>query len=130
MTKKQNTQKKNHPPFTDTGLPFGKPKSVKRKEEKYPCLFPTTKECYFCGSTQGLERHHCFGGVANRPLSEKYGLYIYLCQKCHFNITNHIDEELCLKLKIEARNRFFNAYGANEQMFYDLFGRIGFKGEE
>ena len=30
-----------------------------------------------------LERHHVLGGVANRPLSEKFGLWGYLCHNCH-----------------------------------------------
>lgn len=121
MTKKQNTQKKNHPPFTDTGLPFGKPKSVKRKEEKYPALFPTTKECYFCGSTQGLERHHCFGGVANRPLSEKYGAYLNLCKNCHLSITSNKDIILVARLKKDAQGRFEALWGHGK--FIEVFGR-------
>ena len=36
-----------------------------------------------CGKRVNLERHHIFGGVANRPLSEKYGLWVYLCHECH-----------------------------------------------
>lgn len=39
--------------------------------------------CFLCGRTAGLERHHIFGGVANRPLSEKYGLWVWLCHECH-----------------------------------------------
>lgn len=39
--------------------------------------------CYFCGRLTCLERHHVFGGVANRPLSEKYGLWVWLCHNCH-----------------------------------------------
>lgn len=31
----------------------------------------------------GLERHHVLGGVANRPLSEQFGLWVYLCHDCH-----------------------------------------------
>ncbi len=31
----------------------------------------------------GLESHHIFGGVANRPLSEKYGLKVWLCRNHH-----------------------------------------------
>lgn len=42
--------------------------------------------CYLCGangSMDPLDRHHIFGG-ANRKLSEKYGLTVYLCHsKCH-----------------------------------------------
>lgn len=41
------------------------------------------ERCFFCGRMVGLERHHIFGGVANRPLSEKYGLWVWLCQNCH-----------------------------------------------
>ena len=39
--------------------------------------------CFMCGKRVNLERHHIFGGVANRPLSEKYGLWVYLCHECH-----------------------------------------------
>ena len=39
--------------------------------------------CFFCGRLFGLERHHILGGVANRPLSEKYGLWVWLCPDCH-----------------------------------------------
>lgn len=39
--------------------------------------------CYFCGRTVNLERHHIFGGVANRPLAERYGLWIWCCHEHH-----------------------------------------------
>lgn len=39
--------------------------------------------CFFCGKRTDLERHHIFGGVANRPLSEKYGLWVYCCDFHH-----------------------------------------------
>lgn len=124
MTKNKNTNEKKS--SLHMGLPFGKPTSTKRKEVKYPPLFTNT-DCYFCGSRQGLEMHHCIGGIANRKLSEKYGLYTPLCQKCHYNVTNNINKELYLKLKTDARKRFIDAYG--EQMFVETFGRLGFKGE-
>lgn len=41
------------------------------------------ERCYLCGKTVGLETHHVFGGVANRMLSEKYGLTVRLCHECH-----------------------------------------------
>ena len=41
------------------------------------------KRCYLCGAVVGLEEHHVFGGVANRKLSEKYGLKVWLCQEHH-----------------------------------------------
>ena len=39
--------------------------------------------CFFCGRRTELERHHIYGGVANRPLSEKYGLWVWCCHEDH-----------------------------------------------
>ena len=39
--------------------------------------------CFICGRITELERHHVLGGVANRPLSEKYGLWVWLCREHH-----------------------------------------------
>lgn len=39
--------------------------------------------CFFCGRTVDLERHHIMAGTANRPLSEKFGLWVWLCHNCH-----------------------------------------------
>lgn len=50
------------------------------------------KECYICRELvgaemslpdTGLEMHHIFGGTANRKLSEKYGLKVWLCHAHH-----------------------------------------------
>ena len=46
-------------------------------------IMQDTRECYICGRVTGLERHHVFGGVANRPKSERLGLWVYLCHECH-----------------------------------------------
>ena len=122
MTRERNAQmKKTSSSFSDMGFPKQKPQSVKRKEEKYPPLFPITKDCYFCGSTQGLERHHCFGGVANRPLSEKYGAYLNLCKNCHLSITSNKDIILVTRLKKDAQGRFEALWGHDK--FIEVFRR-------
>lgn len=36
-----------------------------------------------CGRYGPTEKHHIFGGVANRKLSEQDGLWVYLCPDCH-----------------------------------------------
>lgn len=41
------------------------------------------KCCYLCGRVTMLERHHVMSGTANRPLSERYGLWVWLCHDCH-----------------------------------------------
>jgi hypothetical protein len=38
--------------------------------------------CFYCGSRVGLERHHVLGGP-NRKWSEKYGLWVYCCNRHH-----------------------------------------------
>ena len=50
----------------------------------------TSKQCYLCAKLDKdytpkniLEEHHIFEGSANRKLSEKYGLKVYLCQAHH-----------------------------------------------
>lgn len=39
-------------------------------------------ECWLCGKYADLDTHHIFGS-ALRSKSEKYGLVVNLCRKCH-----------------------------------------------
>jgi len=43
------------------------------------------QRCFFCGRQTELERHHILGGVANRKLSERYGLWIWSCDYHHLD---------------------------------------------
>jgi hypothetical protein len=54
---------------------------VERREME--SIINTEKSCYKCGNTDWVECHHIFGGTANRKLSEKYGLKVYLCKEHH-----------------------------------------------
>lgn len=45
-------------------------------------LDPGSSCCYLCGKAANLECHHVFGG-ANRKASDRYGLTVRLCHKCH-----------------------------------------------
>lgn len=45
-------------------------------------IISNSRKCYFCGSKQGLEWHHCMGG-SNRRAADKYGLVVMLCPDCH-----------------------------------------------
>ena len=70
------------------------------------------KRCYFCGRETDLERHHVFGGVANRPISEKYGLTVWLCHEHHTG--NHgaqYDKAMNRELKQEAQRAFQMYFG-------------------
>lgn len=41
------------------------------------------RQCYFCGSTVGLEEHHVFFGVSRRKISEREGFKAWLCPYHH-----------------------------------------------
>ena len=75
------------------------------------------KECYFCGKLTDLERHHVFGSVANRPISEKYGLTVWLCHNCHTGKDGaQYDKMKNLRLKQDAQFAFEKNHTRSEWM--------------
>lgn len=70
------------------------------------------KECWFCGARSGLEEHHIFAGVANRKISEKYGLKVWLCHRHHTgNDGAQYDRDMNILLKQEAQKAFEQLHG-------------------
>ena len=67
--------------------------------------------CFICGG-RASEEHHCIYGIANRKLSEKYGLKVYLCTDCHRigRYAVHRCYEMDLKLKKIAQRKFEKKY--------------------
>lgn len=87
-------------------------------------IIQTEKECYVCKTTIGLHKHHIFFGVANRKLSELYGMTVWLCPR-HHNMSNegvHYNRELDLHLKRLAQEHYEARYGTRED-FRETFGR-------
>ncbi len=82
-----------------------------------------TKECYLCGSRQWLEEHHIFGNVANRKLSEKFGMKVWLCHYCHNEPPAgvHFNKKNDIYLKQMAQTVFENEYSHGECM--RVFGK-------
>ncbi len=75
------------------------------------------KVCYLCGSWCGLEQHHIFGGVANRKLSERYGLKVWLCYNCHTGTDGaQYDPVKNRRLKAEAQEAFEKTHSHEEWM--------------
>lgn len=86
-------------------------------------ILQTNKQCYVCGTTYDLHSHHCIHGLANRKLSEKYGLKVWLCGR-HHDLSNdgvHSNAELDLAIKQEAQRKFEEVYP--ELNFRQIFGR-------
>ena len=81
------------------------------------------KECYITGSINNLHCHHIFGG-ANRKLSEKYGLKVWLRADWH-NMSSygvHFNRTLDLQLKQVGQLAFESRFGTRED-FRRIFGK-------
>ena len=79
--------------------------------------------CYLCGAYGQLERHHIFGGIRNRKWSEKYGLTVHLCPRCHRDGKEgvHADAKKAETLHAAGEAAFERKYG--REKFKMVFGR-------
>lgn len=114
-------------PFID-GKQKNKPVKYKYRPKKGKCsnyyndksiMPPST--LYFTKKIKGTQKHHAFGGVANRPKSEKYGLFIWLTPEQHDYLHNHPKE--MLSIKKEAQMSFMKYYNKTVDEFIEVFGR-------
>jgi len=88
-------------------------------------IIQTNKKCYFCGTDYNLHSHHVFYGTANRKISEKYGLKVWLCGR-HHNLSRegvHFYREKDLELKQEIQKIAMEHYNWSESDFIKIFGR-------
>lgn len=83
------------------------------------------KTCAVCGTTHGVEVHHCIHGTSGRKLATQYHLVIGLCSECHrgtFGVHGNKEEithfDLCLKQM--AQRCFEKKYG---DRFLEVFGK-------
>lgn len=89
-------------------------------------ILQSKRECYVTKDTNGLHVHHVFYGTANRKLSEKYGLKVWLRYDWH-NGSNYgvhngntiLDE----KLKKAAQEKAMEVYGWTKEDFIHIFGK-------
>lgn len=87
-------------------------------------MFKNDKECYFCGATNNLERHHIYFG-SNRKISEREGFTCYLCQKHHrgtYGIHGSHGRHNNLVLKTACQLDYEEKGGTRED-FIKLIGR-------
>ena len=83
------------------------------------------KKCWLCERTNGnLERHHIFGG-ANRKISEKYNLTVYLCDQCHRNGPEavHRNKDTMLTLHQYGQRKFMQEQNTDTTEFIRIFGK-------
>lgn len=86
------------------------------------------RRCFLCGRNGNgdpLERHHIFG-AANRPLSEKYGLTVYLCgNRCHRlgKYSAHQNAEVAAYLHRHGQRKAMQEQGWSVAEFIEIFGK-------
>lgn len=85
-------------------------------------IMQSDKVCYLCGRRYGLEIHHVLGGTANRKLSEKYGLKVWLCHECHTGKNGaQYDPWKNKLLKMDAQTVFEKTHTRSE--WIKIFGK-------
>ena len=75
--------------------------------------------CLICGK-EASDRHHLIGGTANRRISDRYKLTVYLCRECHRMV--HDDPKWNLALKRYGQKLWEDKYGSREE-FIKIFGK-------
>lgn len=86
-------------------------------------LQPDEKECYISGRTDGLHRHHIYGGNPRRKISEREGFWVWLNADWH-NMSDHgvhFDHELDMRLKRECQAKYEETHSRDQ--FMALIGR-------
>lgn len=81
------------------------------------------KECFVTHQTQGLHKHHIYGGFANRRISEENGFFIWLIPYYH-NMSDegiHFDKGFDLKVKRLCQAKYEETH--TRQEFMALIGR-------
>lgn len=79
------------------------------------------KNCWVCGSTYNIHKHHIFGG-RNRKMSDKYDMTVNLCQNHHTGLNGvHFNKLLDIQLKQQFQTHFEALYG--HEKFMKIFGR-------
>ena len=82
------------------------------------------RECFLCGRTDHLERHHLFG-AANRKKADKLGLVVDLCHWCHNeppNGANH-NKHVMQRLHEYGQRKAMQEQGWTEEEFVREFGK-------
>ena len=82
------------------------------------------KESYISGSTYNLEEHHIFFGTANRKVSEKNGLKIWLTSEEHrgtYGVHGKFGRDLDKKLKQDAQRKYEETHTRED--FIKLIGK-------
>lgn len=88
-------------------------------------ILSNEKECFICGYTKDIHKHHIFYGTANRKQSEKYGCWVWLCAN-HHNMSDvgvHCNKAYDQKLKRICQDVLEREYKWSREKVIKTFGR-------
>ena len=76
-------------------------------------LNDSNERCYLCGSYNGIQEHHIFGGP-DRKASEKFGLKVHLCYLCHDRVHGKDGKALMQNLHEIGQRAFEETYSREQ----------------
>lgn len=86
--------------------------------------------CYLCIRLHGdsswkdnLEEHHAIFGTANRKLSEKYGLKVYLCKYHHTGSSNSVHRNNVIARMVQKNAQMAFEIKFPDKNFMEIFGK-------
>lgn len=82
-------------------------------------IMQSDKRCFLTGSTQFLDRHHCFHG-SRRKAADKWGCWIWIRHDLHMQLHDK-DKELDRRVEQACQKRFEELYG--HKKFMEVFGK-------
>lgn len=87
-------------------------------------LFSDERQCWLCGNPN-VEKHHVYGGVGRRPVSDREGCWLYLCHEHHQGRTGvHQDKAFRAWLREECQRRWEEREGLYGQEAHDRFREL------
>lgn len=87
-------------------------------------IISNEKQCFICGTTLDLHKHHIFYGYSNRQVSEREGCWVYLCS-AHHNMSDegvHFNMPFSITLKKYCQEKWEEKNGGRAK-FIQTFGK-------
>lgn len=88
-------------------------------------FYDEPERCFRCGVEGMMAHHHLITGKPGRQLSEKYGLVVALCPKCHEFIHSGRPEgvKALKRLRRYGQLKAMEEQGWTEDKFRSVFGK-------
>ena len=88
-------------------------------------FYETPEKCHRCGIEGQMAHHHLIPGKPGRQLSEKYGLVVPLCPRCHeFVHSGNLGGTKALnQMRRYGQLKAMKEQGWTEDQFREVFGK-------